>query len=112
MRKRYKPNIFPLLLFFLGCFLVSVFSCSVLMSSTASALDELYLTGIVKSIDMKSGTIVVNVISQNCPGARRFSVANAPALQGLQDEKVSFSINSSACKGSEIYRIITIKREG
>jgi len=106
MGKKSKAR-FSLLFFFPICLLVVFLLASVLLSSPASAGDELYLTGILQSVDVKSGTIVVNVISQSCPGLKRFSVDDATGLQGLKGVKVSFSINSSSCTGSAIYKIIS-----
>ena len=101
-----------LLIFLLG-FLVLVISSPVLVSSPISAVDELYLTGILRSVDVKSNTIVVDVLSQSCPGPKRFSVSNARFLQGREGGKISFSINSSSCKDSVIYRITSpIMRNG
>ncbi|MGD0885950.1 MAG: hypothetical protein ABSA46_13975 [Thermodesulfovibrionales bacterium] len=104
MDKKSKARFF-FLVFFPICLLVLFLSTSVLMISSATAGDNLYLTGILKSVNVKGGTIVVNVISQSCPGPRTFSV-NAAGLQGLEGGKFSFSINSSSCKGNVIYKII------
>ncbi|HAM53410.1 MAG TPA: hypothetical protein DCP92_22955 [Nitrospiraceae bacterium] len=91
---------------FFPIYLLVVFlSTSVLMISPASAGDNLYLTGILKRVNVKEGTIVVDVLSQSCPGSRVFSVNRASALQGQEEGKFSFSINSSSCKGSVIYKI-------
>ena len=92
--------------------LVSILAFSVLSIHSVQAVDELYLTGIVRSVYLKSGLVVVDVKSQSCPGVRQFSVDNIYSLQGFEGGKISFSINSSSCKGSTIYKIITIGHEG
>jgi len=103
-REKVKSS---LLSFFLGSFLVLALPSAVLISSPVSAGDELYLTGILRSVDVKSGTIVMDVLSQSCPGLRRFSIENAGDLRGSEGVKFSFTINSSSCKGAEIYRIVS-----
>jgi len=106
-----KDNIrITFLFFFIGCFAVLIFG---LIGSPAYAGDELYLTGIVKSVDVNSGTIVVDVQSQSCPGLRRFSVEDASGLQRLKKgEKVSFTVDSPACKDNTIYKILSLIRNG
>lgn len=111
MGKKSKARI-SFLVIFLGCFLVVFLSTLVLMGSLVSAADELYLNGVVQSVDVKSGTIVVDVKSQSCPGLRRFSVGNAAGLEGLEGEKVSFSINGSNCRSGAMYKIISTIRHG
>ena len=106
MGKKYKARFF--FLFFVPICLLVVFLSTLLVTSPpVSAGDELYLTGILKSVDVKSGTIVVDVLSQSCPGLRRFSVDGAAGLQGSEGVKFSFSINSSSCKGNVIYTVIS-----
>jgi hypothetical protein len=101
------------LFFFICCFVVLIFGSLYLIGSPVYAGDELYLTGIVKSVDVNSGTIVVDVQSQSCPGLRRFSVEDASGLQGLnKGEKVSFTIDGSACKDNAIYKIMSLIRNG
>jgi hypothetical protein len=92
--------------------LVLILAFSVLSIHSVQAVDELYLTGIVRNVYLKSGLVVVDVKSQSCPGVRQFSVDNVYSLQGFEGGKISFSINSSSCKGSTIYKIITIRHEG
>ncbi len=100
-----------LLFFFLGCF-ISIFSLSFLVSSPAVAVDELYLGGILQSVDVISGTVVINVKSQSCPGPRIFKVDNARDLGGLKGRRISFVLDSSVCKGNAIYKIKTIAGMG
>ncbi len=100
-----------LLFFFLGCF-ISIFSLSFLVSSPAIAVDELYLGGILQSVNVISGTVVIDVKSQSCPGPRIFKVDNAKDLEGLKGRRISFMLDSSVCKGNAIYKIRTITGVG
>jgi len=94
-----KKKFLPALILFLAF--------SVLNISPVYAGDELYLTGILKSVNVNAGTIVVDVKSQSCPGLRTFSVGNVSGLQGLKGKKFSFRINSSSCKGNTVYKTIS-----
>ncbi len=98
-----KKKFLPALILFLAF--------SVLNISLVGAGDELYLTGILKSVSVQadkiSGTIVVDVKSQSCPGLRTFSLDDAVRLKGLEGKKFSFGINSSSCKGNTVYKIIS-----
>jgi hypothetical protein len=78
------------------------------MSTPADAVDELYLTGVVSTIDLRSGIVFVQVQSGNCRGLRKFRFDNTIDMEGLQGKKISFSINSSVCKAGEIYKITTV----
>lgn len=74
------------------------------------AVDELYLTGILNSVDVKSGTVTVNVKSQSCPGPRRFRVENAADLEGEAGREITFFINSQSCKGTTVYTMRDVTR--
>jgi hypothetical protein len=91
--------------------LILILVFSALSIYSAGAVDELYLTGVVMSIDLKSGTVLVDVKSHSCKGLHKFRVDNAQELEGLYGKKISFSINSSVCSASEIYKIVTITVE-
>ncbi|MCL5024101.1 MAG: hypothetical protein M1497_12190 [Nitrospirae bacterium] len=93
-------------------FIVLVFAFLVLTTHHAKAVDELYLTGFLNSVDVKSGTVVVNVKSRSCPGLRRFRVGKTEDVEGFVGKRVAFSIDSSVCKGGAIYRIRTLWRAG
>jgi len=82
------------------------------MSSPADAVDELHLNGVLRSIDLRTDTIVVDVRSEGCRGLRRFRTDAAADLESSVGGKVSFFIDSSVCRGDTIYRITKITREG
>ena len=86
-------------------FLVSILAFSVLSIHSAKAVDELYLTGIVRNVYLKSGLAVVDVKSQSCPGVRQFTFDNTVDMEGLEGKKISFSIDSSVCKIGGVYKI-------
>jgi hypothetical protein len=105
----YKKNrIRTFLLFsFSACF-ASVSLLLVLSNSPADAVDELNLTGIVHTVDLRSGMVVIDVKSESCKGLRRFRSDDPSDLKELEGIKVSFSINSSVCKAGEIYKITAV----
>lgn len=70
------------------------------------AADELYLTGIVKSIDHNTRTVVVDVQSSSCHGMREFIVDYPSALDDFVNKRIDFSIDSSTCKSGEVYKML------
>ncbi len=70
------------------------------------ASDELYLTGIVKSVDHNTRTVVVDVQSSSCHGLREF-VLDEPAalLDDFVGKKIDFSIDSSTCESGKVYKM-------
>lgn len=70
------------------------------------AADELYLTGIVKSIDHNTRTVVVDVQSSSCHGTREF-VLDEPAalLEPFVGKKIDFTIDSSTCESGKVYKM-------
>jgi len=78
---------------------------------SAGAVDELYLVGVVMSVDLRTGTVLVDIKSHNCKGLHRFRINDASELEGLSGKKVSFAINSSVCLPGEVYNIVTIAAE-
>ena len=85
--------------------LISILAFSVLSIHSVQAVDELYLTGIVRNVYLKSGLAVVDVKSQSCPGVRQFTFDNTVDMEGLEGKKISFSIDSSVCKIGGVYKI-------
>ncbi len=75
------------------------------------AADELFLTGIIKSIDHNTRTVVADVKSSSCHGTRTFAVDNPSALDDFINKKIDFSIDSSICKYGEIYKMFPGGRE-
>ncbi len=77
----------------------------------AYAVDELLVSGILKSIDHTSKTIIMDVKSESCRGTRRFRVDNPSDMEGYQGRSLAFYINSSTCRGDKIYKVVRTKWE-
>jgi hypothetical protein len=87
------------------CLLLSLSFC--LIPYKALAKDELFLCGVVKGIDAKTGMVTVDVKSGSCPGIRQFQLA-APqaASRFIVGEKKCFPIDSSHCNDNNIHKIL------
>ena len=101
-----RSRVFPLFFFIAFSLAISLFFP--LMSAPAEAVDELNLTGILHSVDMRSHIVVVQVKSGSCSGQRKFIIDDPSSLEGLEGKKISFSINSSVCRAGEIYKITSV----
>ena len=79
-----------------------------LYAQTSLALDNLSLTGFVRSIDKTNGTINLEITSESCRGFRVFRM---PGKINLDDsrigEKLEFKIDSSKCERGKIYNILS-----
>ncbi len=76
---------------------------------TAFGIDELHLTGIIKSYDKEKGLIWVNVSSEGCRGLREFRVPESVRLDlepSLIGQRIEFQINSSRCEKDLVYNMI------
>lgn len=73
----------------------------------AFANDELFLCGVVKAIDARTGMVTVDVKSGSCPGIRQFQLA-APKTASLfiVGEEKCFPIDSSHCNDNRIHKIL------
>ena len=91
---------------------IIVFVFSIVFVNLAESNDELNLSGIVKSCDVKSGQVVIDVKSSSCPGIKRFNAKNARAFCDLMGEMVTFGIDSSMCKDNKVHIIRTLVRRG
>ena len=93
----------------IGVILVS-FILITLCVQTSRAVDNLSLTGFVKSFDNNSGIVRVDVTSESCKGLREFRVpddAKGGLDTSLIDMKLQFYINSSTCERGRVYNIIS-----
>ena len=79
---------------------------------SASAADELFLTGIVKNVDSNTRTVLVDVKSASCHGIRKFAIDNVSEFEDYINEKLDFFIDSSTCRRDEVYRIDRIVLRG
>ncbi len=76
----------------------------------AQAVDELFLTGIVKDINHKSRLVTVDVKSESCHGTKIFMFDNTSKPDStLIGKEIFFSINSSICKADTIHKMILPK---
>jgi hypothetical protein len=81
-----------------------------LYTQTSVAVDELSLTGFVKSIDKTNGIISINVTSESCRGLRVFRVpddARNDLDASLIGRKLQFDIDSATCERGKVYTIIS-----
>jgi hypothetical protein len=77
-----------------------------------SAADELMLNGVVKNIDVVSSTAVIDVKSGSCPGQKTFKVDRMHNLGNLVGKQIRFKINSSSCRGDNMYTITQFHKSG
>jgi hypothetical protein len=80
-----------------------------LNTQSVNAEEELLLTGIVHTIDVGTGTVIVDVKSDSCRGFRTFRGDDVSALEGFKGSRISFFINSSTCKGDKVYSMHKVK---
>lgn len=84
---------------------VVVIACPI---NIAGALDNLLLTGVVRSIDTVTGTIWIDVTSEGCTGLRGFKVheeARVDLDTSLIGKRLNFLIDSSTCERGRVYYI-------
>jgi hypothetical protein len=93
--------------FFLSLILITGIAVLFVFPSPSAAMDELFLSGVVKHIDLNTGLITVDVKSESCRGVRRFKLIDASSLKDTQPGKrISFRIDSSVCKSDVVYKMI------
>jgi|WetSurMetagenome_2_1015567.scaffolds.fasta_scaffold383232_2 hypothetical protein len=76
---------------------------------TGLALDNLSLTGFVRSIDSNNGIISLDITSESCRGPRVFRVpddAKGDLDASLIGKRIQFMIDSSKCERGKIYNIV------
>ncbi len=89
-------------------FFFSAVACSILDVQSVNAVDALYLTGIVQTINAHSGIVIVDVKSEGCCGIRNFRVYDVSTLGDIKGKTISFFIDSSTCRGGKIYEMRNI----
>jgi hypothetical protein len=80
-----------------------------LCPQTSLAVDNLSLTGFVRSIDGNNGIISLDITSEGCRGPRAFRVpddAKGDLDASLIGKRLEFMIDSSKCERGRIYNII------
>jgi hypothetical protein len=98
--KRILPGILLFGVLILGSTMIGQTAC-------AGEPDQLYVTGIIKSVNAGTGIVMVDVTSSACRGLRVFKADNLDKLVPLVEQRASFFINSSTCNVKETYTIIT-----
>ncbi|MGB9712757.1 MAG: hypothetical protein ACP5J5_05280 [Dissulfurimicrobium sp.] len=87
------------------CLLLLLSFC--LVPYEALAKDELFLCGVVKNVNIKTGMVTVDVKSGSCPGVRQFQlIAPQAASLFIVGEKKCFPIDSSHCNDNIIHKIL------
>lgn len=78
-------------------------------SSYGSGVENLYLSGYVRSFDRSTGILEIYVTTPGCEGPRQFLYPR----DGLEDldrsligKKIEFFINSPTCERGRIYQMI------
>jgi hypothetical protein len=95
-----------------GMLFIVICAIFVLNIAVAAAVDELFLTGVVKNVDVKARSVTVDVMSKSCKGERHFSVDKVSDYTGLVGKRISFTINSSSCEDNRSLKIVQIKSKG
>ena len=75
----------------------------------ADNLDQLHVTGVIKSVNAVTGLVTVDVASSSCHGMRIFKADDLEKLADYLEQNVSFFIDSSKCEVKETYAIITAR---
>ncbi len=94
-----KPYVMSFILILIGAFLV------LNVPSAKAGDDDLDLTGIIKSVDEKQGTVTIKVLSSGCEGIKKFNYHDTLKASENIGKKVRFALDSEICNGNEIYRI-------
>jgi len=76
-------------------------------SEPAYAVDELYLTGTIKSIDQKAGLVYMEVTTASCRGMKTFRAdQRLDTLEIYVNQVISFYIDSSTCEEKANHTIL------
>ncbi len=73
------------------------------------AVDELVLTGTIKSYNKERGIIIVDVKSEGCMGLREFMVLDRVRDEldiSLIGQEIEFKIESNMCKEGQVYKMV------
>jgi hypothetical protein len=95
----FSKKIIFMTMFFIGVLLIFTV-CQ------GNADENLRLSGIIKSINHESKTVIVDVKSSSCRGIKSFISDNSSELDDFVNQKVVFFIDSTYCKKNEEYKIL------
>ena len=76
---------------------------------TVFALDNLFVTGILRSYDSKSEIVRIDVTSEGCKGLREFKVpddAKGDVDNNLIGKRLTVKIDSATCERGKVYNIV------
>ena len=90
-----------LLILFLG---IAVLGLSTI-DRPACAEDELYLTGVIKSVNPVTGLVYAEVLSSSCQGMRIFRADQPEKMADYENQKISFFIDSNRCNDNAVHTI-------
>jgi len=90
-------------------FMAVILLALIMSSQPAYAVDDLYLTGTIKSVNAATGIVTVDVTSSSCFGMRVFKADRLDKLEEYIDKRASFFIDSSRCNVKETYTILTAR---
>jgi len=79
---------------------------------TGLTIDNLYVTGVVRSVDPGSGTVRVDVTSEGCKGLREFQLSKDAVREldnSLIGKRTQFHIDTNMCERGKIYTILERK---
>lgn len=98
--KGQKPNVLCQLV-------IAITILFILRVPLINSMDVLILTGIVKSIDYKTGIVTIDVKSESCQGIRRFKIDVLSNMDStLIGREISFPISESSCEDRNINKMI------
>ena len=84
----------------------------ILFGTHAFALDELYLCGIVREVNIRDSQVTVDVSSESCRGLRKFMLPAGKAGAAFKvNNRKCFYIDSNRCKPGYIHAITKIAPE-
>lgn len=75
-------------------------------NASANAKENLLQTGIVKSVDMATRTVIIDVKSESCFGVRIFTSDDPDEFEHLVNKKINFIIDSPVCKHDIVYKVM------
>ncbi|MDA8159978.1 MAG: hypothetical protein M0T76_04570 [Desulfobacteraceae bacterium] len=78
-----------------------------LFCTQAFAMDNLFLCGLVKDVDVQKALVSVDITSGSCPGLRQFQLAEPQsASRFIVGEEKCFPIDSSHCNDNIVHKIL------
>ena len=89
----------------LAALVLSAFALTIL-GQHAYAGEETTLTGIIKSVNLATGIVYVDVLSKTCPGMKVFKADKPDILAELINERITFHLDHTGCRDTAIHTIL------